>query len=295
MRPIGPGMGIFLIVALSLVEIAIAFAIVFVATGWRPGFGVGIRHVDFTPRAIAPLAAGLAPRIGVDDGQSRVIVEPSNDGRVHVTDKTWFYGGVWSTQPVAQLQVRRTPHGVSISRPQQNGAHWFWFGIGEYDRAIEIDVPARTMLSVAHCAGARIDGLSGNIDVTSDDGRIEASNVHADLISLRSGDGRIMLNGVAARMLSATTDDGRIEVQDLRTRTGGAYDLMTHDGSIVLGFAGPPNATVAASTQDGNIRLDGRCVADGDIVEPIRLGNGSARVRATTDDGSIRIASNGAP
>ncbi len=271
MRPAGPGTGILVIVAFSLLEIAVAFAIVAVAIGWAPSFR-GIRHPDFIPRAIAPLEAGRAPRIAVDDGQSRVIVEPSRDGLVHVTDQTWFYGGVWSTQDVAQLQVRRTRDGVSISRPQQRDARWFWFGFGEFNRAIEIDVPAHAVLSVVHCAGATVDGLAGDVDVWSDDGHIEARDITGGRMNLHSDDGRIVLTNVSSGSLIASTDDG----------------------SITLALPAPGNATIAATTDDGSIRLNGERIAEDGIAAPLRLGNGAARIRLVTDDGSIRIATNGA-
>ncbi len=294
MRPASPGAGILLIAVLSLVEIGLALAIVWAVTGWVPGISGDIHRIAFVPRTVPPIAAGAVPRITIDDADSRVIVEPSSDGRVHVTDRTWFYGGVWASGKIAQLQVRRTADGVTIFRPSEGGAHWFWLGFSSFDRAVEVDVPPHAVLSIAHSSGAVIDSIDGPIDVISDDGRIEASHLRSDRVNLSTGDGRIMLTDVAARNLTARTDDGRIVVEDLGTQRGGTYDLATRDGSISLGFAGSPNATVAASTQDGSIRLDGRRLADDDApVEPIRLGNGAARIRVATDDGSIRIETNG--
>lgn len=114
-------------------------------------------------------------------------------------------------------------------------------------------------------------GLLGDVDVWSDDGRIEVRDVAGGRMSLHSDDGRIFLANVSDRSIAASADDG----------------------SITLQLSGTGNATVVAATDDGSARLNGTRLAEDGPASPIRLGAGLGRIRLTTEDGSIHVMTNG--
>jgi DUF4097 and DUF4098 domain-containing protein YvlB len=137
--------------------------------------------------------------------------------------------------------------------------------------------------------------LGGSIDARSDDGYIEATRINGDALTMQTSDGHLALHGVAVATLAVHSDDGRIRAQGLNVSRQGT--ISTDDGSIELGLTPGLNATVDASTSDGNVEVDGSRVArdDGDSArQTMRLGTGAGNLRVRSEDGSIHITTNGA-
>lgn len=313
----------------SIVGMLIAAEIVIVGIALyalRSGGHLHAMHeVDFGGKPIAPLAAGSAPRIAVDDPQSRIVVATSSDGLVHVKDETSIHGALFGDRvDVRQLEVKRTADGVSISRPDSGGLG-VHFDFGSFERRIEIDAPAGSHVDIARCAGADVSGIEGGVAVHSQDGRItladlqgtvegrsdsgsiSATRVRGDSLALQSADGRLSLREVAVGTLSAQTRDGSIEGRDLAVAgssphavlhsddgsirvdgsfaPGGSYEVSTKDGAIRVGLARDADLTVNASTADGRVLVDG---------SPFEGGDGdSARhtVKLGNGSGNLRLSS----
>ena len=286
--------------------------------GWgRNVQAATLRSAHFTAAAVAPIDAGERPHVVVDDPQSRIVVTVSSDGRVHVTDDTRIGGSAWSSSEVRQLQVTRTPDGVQIVRPGESH-HTFFVLFGWSTRRVEIALPAGATLDVRSCSGADVAGLNGNVrvrsqdghitldtlsgdvDAASDDGSVQARNVHAHSVALATSDGHLSLDDVSAAALVAATNDGGIDARGLRLDGSGATGrLHSDDGSIRLAFDGPGNLQVRAHTGDGRISVDGvrRSRSDDDDSSDgtFSLGDGSAgTLDVSTADGSISVTTNGA-
>ncbi len=273
-----------------------------------------VHAAGFVAKTIAPLDAGSAPLVTIDDVDSRVDVAPSSDGRVHVKDFTDMRGSLFgSHSSIAQLDVKRTSDGVAISRPGSGGVNvGFWWS----ERRIEVDVPSGTRLAIARCSGARISGVEGGVTVASQDGRITltdlrgtiqaksadgsitATRVRGDSLVLESSDGRLRLEDVTASSLDAQTRDGSIEAHGLAI-AGGAQHAVLHtgDGSIRVALATGADLTVDASTGDGHIDVDGNAASNGgsdSTQRTVRVGNGSGSLQLSSGDGSIHLITNGA-
>jgi putative adhesin len=303
----------------SIVAMLVAVEVLIVGIGLyalRGPNGFSVHHGgSFTPAAIAPLAAGSAPQIDIDDPDSHVDVLTSSDGQVHVIDKTRA-GGFWGGGSIPQLHVSRTPAGVAISRPGDGGTHWQF---GYSDRRIEVDVPAGAHLTVARCSGAAVTGIQGGAEVHSLDGRITMTDVRGQALLAHSDDGRVVLDGATANSIDATSKDGRIVASRITMTgdaphavlqtddglidaagsfaSGGNYEMSTKDGTVRVALQHNADLTVDASTEDGKIYVDGDEKARGDddsSHHTVRLGNGSGSLHASTNDGSIHITTNGA-
>lgn len=196
--------------------------------------------------------AGEAPHVVVNDSTSRIIVTPSADGRVHVSDDSVRAGFVWGPGRQADLAVSRTPDGVAVSRPD-GGTSVSVFGF-ENDR-VTLSVPVGTRLDVRGCDGATISGLR-------------------------------------APSISVTCSDGSLRISDLAVQSG---TLHTDDGSVRVALLAS-DTTVHAATGDGSLRFNGQRVrSDSDRSEgTITMGSGSGRLDVGTNDGSIRITTQGA-
>jgi Putative adhesin len=290
-------------------EVVIAGMAIYAIGGHGASFAAGMHRVDFAATPIAPVAAGTAPHVVIDDVNSRVGVGVSSDGLVHVSDLTRIHGGVFSTGKYAQLRVTRTPDGVRIERPgAQRSTLDFFFGFSR--QAIEVDVPSGARVEIARSAGADVRGVAGGVsvhsldghvtltdlqgpvDARSDDGYLDATNVRGDRLALESMDGHLELHDVSVASLSATTHDGRVEANGLSVT--GAATLQTDDGSVRVRLAPNADLTIDASTRDGRISVDGNSLDGDDSAQrTIRLGAGTGQMKLATADGSIRIFTNG--
>ena len=299
----------------SIVAMLVAVEIAIVGIALYTVRNVASVHAaGFVAKTIAPLDAGSAPLVAIDDADSRVDVAPSSDGLVHVKDFTDVHGSFFgSHSSIAQLAVKRTTDGVSISRPSSGSVNVaFWWS----ERRIEVDVPSGSRLEIARCSGAHVSGveggvvvasqdgritltdLRGTIQAKSDDGSITATRVRGDNLVLQSSDGHLKLEDVAASSLDAQTRDGSIEAHGLAI-AGGAQHAVLHtgDGSIRVALATGADLTVDASTSDGHIDVDGNAASNGDsdsAQRTVRVGNGSGSLQLSSGDGSIHLITNGA-
>ncbi|HEX5275076.1 MAG TPA: DUF4097 family beta strand repeat-containing protein [Candidatus Rubrimentiphilum sp.] len=272
------------IAVLIAAELFVASVIVVSAGGLKTFTGMGdaqgFSNMSYTLRAID---AGDRPHVVIDDADSGVTVSASNDGKVHVTDTRHIHG--WGSAP-ARVQLQKTVDGVLIERPAKSGDN-LMFGF-EFGGTV-VEIPPGSTLEIRNASGADVSDLTGTIAVRSDDGHISATNVHTGDLTLSTADGHISLTDVDAGKLSAVTSDGAIRVSNLRVRNG---VLHTSDGSIHIGFADAGDVTVRAQTGDGSIRING-IRQDGSPVQ-YKFGNGSGTLDVATQDGSIRVNTNGA-
>lgn len=262
-----------IVAVLLAVEVFIGGAILWAFTGGHawPAQGTGFRYVSEDGKTFAPIAAGDAPHVVIDDPDSRVVVTASNDGKVHVTDG-WRTAGWLFNEPAKSvpLSVERTADGVTIRRSSEH-FHVGFFVVDTH--RTEVALPPAAVLEIARCSGADVSGMNGSLAVHSVDG------------SLRLAD-------LAVPSINASTDDGSIRASNLRA---GGGSLQSNDGSIRVGL-GDSNVTVHAQTNDGSIRFNGTRAPDGDsgAAADYQVGRGGGSLRVSTQDGSIHISTNGA-
>ncbi|HTX58446.1 MAG TPA: DUF4097 family beta strand repeat-containing protein [Verrucomicrobiae bacterium] len=278
-------------------EVLIAgFAIWVLGGSHLPAIASGFHEVDSKPVTFAPMDLGPAPHVVVADPDSRVVVKPSTDGKLHVSDMSAMHGYVAGDSSVPKLRVTRTADGARIERAASGDEWGHWtIGFSMTERQIEVDLPAASRVEIEKSSGADVTGIGGGVSVRSQDGSIAladlkgavdaesadgaiaASNVTATSLSVSSADGRLTLRNVSAESLDASTSDGRIEASGLTI--AGAHpraSLSTRDGSIELAASFAPGGSYDVNTADGRVAL---ALAPGaDLV-----------VDASTADGSIDV------
>jgi hypothetical protein len=284
-----------IIAVLLGVEIFLAGAILWSIGARGGGFTVhaaGLHHDSGPSKDFAPMDAGATPHVTIDDPDSHVVVTTSTDGKVHVTDASAFNGFFWGDAHRAPLQVTRTDDGVSIVRPPEHHMRIAIFGFSQ--ERVEVALPASALLEVKRCSAADVTGLRGIVKIHSVDGHIAANDVQTDSLTMASDDGRLALDNVSATQLDATTKDGSIRANDVQTAGG---TLHTDDGSIRLQLHSNANVAIHARTGDGRVSLDGRRAgrADDDSSSAdYQVGTGGGSLEVSTQDGSIKITTNGA-
>ena len=246
---------------------------------------------NFVAKTFAPIAAGKAPRVTIDDPNSGVTIGVSDDGLVHVKDDTSFSGvTLRSPRDYPQLTVTQDFDGVHISRPAYHEGWSMFIGFSNSRQHFEVQVPAAAAVIVDACDNAEVSDLQNGATIKALDGRIELTRVQGAIVA-HTDDGHIRADDVASSSLDLSSDDGWIEMRNFTAAAGGTYDVMTHDGHIKVALAPGSDVTVDASTNDGSLRVDGvRQRSDDDRKQQtIRVGNGASAMRVHSDDGSVTI------
>ena len=249
----------------------------------------GLHQVSEHGMTFDPIDAGSSPHVSIDDPDSRIVVTPSNDGKVHVSDGWSASGWMFGPPKDVPLNVSRTADGVAISRG--SGGFHIGFFISDTERT-NVALPPGARLDIRRCAGADVSGLTGAVAVRSVDGAIHLSGIRAQALQVSSSDGDLRFEDVQAPSIDASTNDGSISASDLRV---GGGTIRSLDGGIRLALA-DANVTVHARTQDGSVRFNGNSVhsEDDSAGGDYRVGTGSGSLQVSTSDGSIHIYTNGA-
>ncbi|HET7814766.1 MAG TPA: DUF4097 family beta strand repeat-containing protein, partial [Candidatus Baltobacteraceae bacterium] len=206
-------------------------------------------HYHATDTAV--LDAGTAPHIVVDDRDSRIVVTPSYDGRVHVADQSESFGFVWRSRGQrSRLAIARTGDGVAVSRPSTGG-----LGInvlGYEDARVSLSIPPGSYLDVKGCDGADVRGLRAqSVSVTCQDGSLRVSDLAVQSGTLQTADGSIRVALAASDVtVHAVTGDGSLRFNGRRVRSNDDSDGA--EGTFQLGSG---SGRLEVGTHDGSIRI----------------------------------------
>lgn len=143
---------------LVAVEVLIAgFAIWCIGgAGHLSAAGFGAHNVDYVARTVETFDAGQTPHVVISDPESRVYVNVSTDGRVHVKDNTSIHGMIFSSdRSIPKLNATRTADGVTVERADYND-HWMHFTFGSTEQSIEVDVPENSRVEIQNLPAQRL-------------------------------------------------------------------------------------------------------------------------------------------
>lgn len=144
-----------------------------------------------------------------------------------------------------------------------------------------------------------LQSVEGAVSLRGAKGRIEVHSVNEDVeIAASSGDvtaetvnGQVTLIRVEAASLAATTVNGDIQY-DGPIRSGGRYDLSSHNGDLTLTVPEGTSATVAVSTFNGEFESEFPVT----LTEARKgkrfsftLGRGEAQVNLESFQGTIQL------
>ena len=257
-------------------------------------FAAGGTGANFAAKTFAPISAGNAPRVTIDDPNSGVTIGVSNDGLVHVKDDTYFSGATLrSPHDYPQLNVTRDLNGVHITRPTYHEGWSMLIGFSNSRQHFEVQVPSAAAVIVDECDNAEVSDLKNGATIKALDGRVELTHIQGAIVA-HTDDGHITADDITSPSLDLSSNDGRIEVRNFTAVAGGTYNVSTRDGRIDVGFARGSGVTIDASTNDGAVRVDGvRRHGSDSAQQSIRVGGGGSAMRVHSDDGSITITTNG--
>jgi hypothetical protein len=294
-----------LIAALVVVELAIVGVAGSALTGGRVGIPALPGPAAFAAQpAVSPVdrtfLTGLTPRVAIDVRDVHVTVETAPGPSVRVRETLAVHGFV--TGHTVPLTAEQTPDGVRVQEIGEEGGHVM---LGSFERTLTVTVPPGALVDLTTAGDIDVSGLraklvahtsdgaihlrdhQGDVDVTTDSGRIEMVDVHGTAIDAVDHDGRIYLTRVGADRLQAHSDSGRIVGEGVRAVDG---SLTTLDGRILVSFTATSDATATVHTDDGDVNVAGfTTIDDSHDSRVVRLGEGRGHFEVTTADGPITI------
>ena len=149
---------------------------------------------------------------------------------------------------------------------------------------IEIFVPRKTNLKIDANGTIRLDGVSGELQVTGGDQSIDIRDSDGKL-NVSNADGNVRIIGFRGELVAKTVD-GNIRMDGDFTSIAG----QTNDGTFLLTVPGDLDADIAGSGKDGfSFRVDdlgnGKQISERNW----KFGSGSRKYRFISNDGSLIV------
>ncbi|MEQ1645045.1 MAG: hypothetical protein ABL959_16465, partial [Pyrinomonadaceae bacterium] len=170
---------------------------------------------------------------------------------------------------------------ITIDNPTSSTRGPAW---GESNNTrIEIFVPRRTNLKVTTAGELRVDGVSGNLELTGADEMINIRDSEGSL-KVRNGDGQIRVIGFSGEV-DSQTGDGEVYLEGKFSRING----NAGDGTYILTVPDDPNADIRANVDAlrvENLRIP-TTVSEG----LWRFGTGGPKYSFTVADGNVTVRS----
>lgn len=168
---------------------------------------------------------------------------------------------------------------------KQKRKFFFSFGFNSGDSKLTVSVPEKQYQ---------------NLQIMSDNGRINVENLHSEGIVLETGNGQIQVRNVEAKTVNVETDNGRLALEHVKGKIMGytdngqislvtndidsPIDLSTDNGSIeVTTESEPTNATIEAKSGNGEITIFGQ------ETKVKVYGKGIHLMKLQTDNGGITV------
>lgn len=224
-------------------------------------------------------------RVYVRNLNGGVRVEPSPDGRVHVTADRRATGDADLRDVRFVQQAAADGQGVVLCALFADGArcderdyrgtrsNWNWNRRGSTSAQFTLQVPATVRL-----------------DLETTNGGLDVRGAGAEVVG-RTTNGGIAIEGGAGPVTAHTTNGGiTVRLTDLAST--GDFDLSTTNGGVSLSVPSSLGAEVDMSTTNGGVSTDFPVTVQGRI-DPKRLrvtlGDGSRRVRMRTTNGGVSL------
>jgi DUF4097 and DUF4098 domain-containing protein YvlB len=154
------------------------------------------------------------------------------------------------------------------------------FGKSTIKTRIEINVPKRSNIKVSSTEEIRLEGVTGDLEVTGHDEPINIRDSQGKL-TLVNGDGRARVLGFEGEV-NACTNDGDVYLEGRFAKVTGHAD----SGKITLTLPSNANADIASNTEE--IKSDGFDLAKRDNGT-WRVGSGGAKYEFSFGDGDLVV------
>jgi hypothetical protein len=220
----------------------------------------------------------------VDAPDAGVVLLPGGDGTVHVVSE----GSYTYTRPTATATTSGQTTTVTAGCPQHER---------QCSLTVTISVPVAIAVQVrAQYGSVEAHGLTGQLDLTSEDGSIDVTNP-TNVVTARSNNGSVTITGASSSRLTAASTNGSITVANARTAQLTADSV---NGKVSAMFLDVPT-TVSVSSVNGSVEVQvpdtvsylvsAHTVSGGQDVTVPRDPSSTHVISATTTTGSVQVFS----
>jgi DUF4097 and DUF4098 domain-containing protein YvlB len=164
---------------------------------------------------------------------------------------------------------------IETKHPKSSNVHFGWGDNGSGSVSYELSVPSNINLDL-------VSTINGEVDISGVSGDVKAKTVNGGLVA-----------SDLASDVGLDTTNGSIKADFQTLNSGQRVSARTVNGKIVFRLPEDASARVTAETVNGSIDADdfGLEPEKGYVGRDLdgQIGNGSARVRLDTLNGSIRL------
>lgn len=233
---------------------------------WMPGLPSIVKESKSFP------VRGV-PRVTIDAKGCNVIVRGWDKPEIKYALTEISHGRETSK---ASVSDSASDSQVTIKVLGNNDGHDGWSGV---TNRLEVFVPRKSNIKVVSDGEIRVNGISGEIDVTGADEAIDFREIDGEL-KVTAGEGQVRVVGFKGDLISQTACGPVFLEGDFRS-----IKSNSTDGPIVLTLPSTANATVSSN---GNIqaeRTDGVREKNGKL----RFGTGTSNFDFKVVDGSVVV------
>ena len=141
-------------------------------------------------------------------------------------------------------------------------------------------------------SGSDLINSDGRIYIEVDEGDVTLKNVQTGRLSFECDEGDAQFENLICEKGYFLADEGNIELGIAELNENDRYQISTDEGDFIIYLPGDPNVTLDLESNDGRIRSDFPVKIDKkDDWQRCQdtLGDGSALIKAYTDEGHISL------
>jgi len=230
-------------------------------------------------------------RIETNDARVQVEAWERKEIEAHVISEGVRIG-FWGGSDDHRVRVRDFQSGNRVELEVRIPNTSWIIGVNTRSVRIELKVPREASLDVHSGDGdLSVRGLKGEINLSTQDGRIEADSLDG-VLHASSGDGNMHVQG-RFDSLSLKTGDGRIYVKiNEGSQMVSGWSVRSGDGDVELSLPEGFSAELDVHTGDGRITSELPITLSGSLDQSSlrgKLNGGGPILSVHTGDGSIRL------
>ena len=230
-------------------------------------------------------------RVETNDAKVQVEAWERKEIQAHVVSEGVRIG-LWGSSDRRQIRVRDFQSGNHVELEVHIPDTIWMIGVNTRSARIELEVPQEATLNIHSGDGdLSVHGLRGEINLSTQDGRIEADSLDGALRAT-SGDGNMRVEG-RFDSLNLKTGDGSISAQISQgSEMVSGWSVRSGDGNVELSLPEGFAADLDVHTGDGRITSELAITTSGSLDHSTlrgKLNGGGPTLSVHTGDGSVRL------
>jgi len=230
-------------------------------------------------------------RVETNDAKVQVEAWERNEIQAHVVSEGVRIG-LWGSSDSQQVPVRDYQSGNRVELEVRIPTTSWVIGLNTRSTRIELNVPREANLDIHSGDGdLTVHGLQGEINLSTQDGRIEADSL-VGALRASTGDGNMRVQG-RFDSLYLRTGDGRIYAEISKgSQMASGWSIRSGDGNVEVSLPAGFSADLEVHTGDGRVTSELPIMLSGTLDRSSlrgKLNGAGPPLSVHTGDGSIHL------